>query len=99
MHASLGILLSVYVDDFRMVGKKGTLAPMWAQLRTHLDIDPPTDLDGSVYLCVKMHHVPPDMSIVSEKRNMYQSLFRQQDVSTGQRSGNELQGADGATPA
>lgn len=59
---------------------QGTLAAMWAELRKHLDIGPPTNLDGPVDLAVKQHDVPPNMEMIVAKRNLYASSFTQQDV-------------------
>lgn len=60
--------MSVNVDDVRMVGIKGSLASMWSELHKHLDIEPPTNLDGSVDLGVKQHEGPPDMHMVVANR-------------------------------
>ena len=76
-----------------MVGNTGTLAAMWAELHKHLDIVPPTNLDGSVYRGVKPHGAPPDMEIVVAKRQLCEACVKQQeDVHTPskQRSGNEV---------
>ena len=43
-HAKDGLFHSVYVDDFKMVGSKNSLAPMWAKLDKHLELEPPTHL-------------------------------------------------------
>ena len=88
---------------FAWSATQGTLAAMWAELRTHLDIDPPTNLDGSVYLGVKQHEVPPDMQMVVAKLQLYLDLFQQQDVvntQNKQRSGNAVVTAsEQSTPA
>lgn len=61
-HKANGLFRTVYVDHARMVGKLGFLAAMWAELRTHVDIDHPTNLDGFVYRGVKQHGSSRDMS-------------------------------------
>lgn len=69
-----------------------TSAAMWAELRKHLDVEHPTNLDGSVYLGVTQHDVPPDMDIDVAKLIVYASLFKQQDdvnASSKPRSGND----------
>lgn len=85
-----------------MVGKTGTLAAMWAELRKHLDIDPPTKLDGTVYLGVKQHDVPPGMHMVVANRQLYLDLFQHQhvvDTQNKQRSGNAVVTATEQTTA
>ena len=49
-HTEAKLFLSVYVDDFKMAGRKESLAPMWAKLGKHLDLAPPTPFDENVYL-------------------------------------------------
>ena len=49
-HAQKGLLMSVYVDDFKMVGKQENLADMWKLLRIDLELEPETVLSHNVYL-------------------------------------------------
>lgn len=79
-HEEKGLFLFVSVDDVRMAGKPGTLAAMGAELRTRLDLDPPTNLDGSVYLGVKQHEVSPYTQMCVAKRQLYLDRFHQQYV-------------------
>ena len=60
MHKALKLFLSVYVDDFKMAGKKSSLAIAWKQLRTKLDLDEPTKMDGSIYLGCRQDPIPID---------------------------------------
>ena len=39
VHRQKQLFLSVYVDDFRMAGKKENLAPMWKILKNDLDLE------------------------------------------------------------
>ena len=48
---------------------------MWDQLRTKLDLDPPTKFNDSVYLGCGQHDVEPHMPTVEAKRKMYAELF------------------------
>ena len=58
-HRKLGLFLSVYVDDFKMAGKKEKFAPMWATLRKKIDLEPPVPMDGNVYLgCIQQSFTP-----------------------------------------
>ena len=40
-HPTLHLLLSVYVDDFKMAGKSSTLAQGWQLIQKHIRLDPP----------------------------------------------------------
>lgn len=68
----------VYVDEFRIVGRNDRLAGMWAELHKYLDIDPPTEMDGSVCFGVKQHGVQPDPKPVFAQLELYISWFTQQ---------------------
>ena len=50
VHREKGLFLSVYVDDFKMVGKSENMEPMWRLLGQHLDLEPETELSDNVYL-------------------------------------------------
>ena len=42
-HEQLGLILSVYVDDFKMAGPLGNLDQGWALIRkSGIELDPPT---------------------------------------------------------
>ena len=43
-HPRLRLMLSVFVDDFKLAGPRTALATGWKLLRTNLDLDPPTPL-------------------------------------------------------
>ena len=47
-HSAKGLLLSVYVDDFKLGGRRENIAPMWKALGSHLDLDPPVNLRNNV---------------------------------------------------
>ena len=40
-HPETKLLLSVYVDDFKLAGPRGKLSGMWDRLRKFVDLDPP----------------------------------------------------------
>ena len=44
-HAKNRMFLVVYVDDFKMHGPAKYMDAMWAEMRSHIDMDPPTQLD------------------------------------------------------
>ena len=43
-HVEKGLLLDVYVDDFKLGGRKENIKSMWDTLRRHLELDPPANL-------------------------------------------------------
>ena len=45
-----GLLLSVFMDDIKMAGKKHNVVPMWKKLMKHLDLDEPKSFLHHVYL-------------------------------------------------
>ena len=48
VHRQQKLFLSVYVDDFKMAGRKVNIGPMWANIKKVMDIDPPTKLVDNV---------------------------------------------------
>ena len=50
VHRQDRLYLSVYVNDFKMAGRKSSLKPMWEKIKRVLDIDPPVPLSGSTFL-------------------------------------------------
>ena len=63
-HREKGLFMSVYVDDFKMVGRSENLSPMWATLCLDLDLEPETTLAECV----------PGMQ---PKRNLYSTRDNQ----------------------
>ena len=47
VHREKGLLLSVYVDDIELAGKKQNLDPMWKLLNKEVDLGEPTSSLGS----------------------------------------------------
>ena len=55
-HRRLKLILSVYVDDFKLAGKKDSLANGWKLMRDHgLKLDPPTPF-GDYLGCGQFGH-------------------------------------------
>jgi len=51
VHREKQLFLSIYVDDFKLAGKKENIKPMWKTLtETGIELDPPVSLHGDVYL-------------------------------------------------
>ena len=73
-HAECKLFLPIYLDDFKMAGKKSSLAPMWKKLQAVLDLDPPTKLDGSTYLGCRQDAIPIDKCIL-ESMEQWQPIY------------------------
>ena len=58
--------MSVYVDDFNMVGRKENLADMWIALREDLDLEPETELSHNVYLGCNHREDPIQPTMINE---------------------------------
>jgi hypothetical protein len=63
VHRQDRLYLSVYVDDFKMTGRKSRLKPMWEKIKIVLDIDPPVPLSGSTYLGCRRDDIVVSSSI------------------------------------
>ena len=49
-HRAKQLFLNIYVDDFKMAGRKANLAPMWKMLGEKVELEPPEPFHGSTYL-------------------------------------------------
>ena len=70
-HTTSQLFLSVYVDDFKMAGRKSSIKPMWEKIRSVLDIDPPQHITESTYLGCRQKEFAVDeqvQSIVDHRR-------------------------------
>ena len=69
VHKEKQIFLSVYVDDFKMAGKKENIKPMWKDLMdAGLDLEPPTPLNGGVYLGCGQADIEPPSNFIKQKQ-------------------------------
>ena len=74
-HSADGLILSIYVDDFKLGGRKDKLAPMWKQLGGYLKLDPPQKLHDNVYLGMKQRECTIDPELIAEKNKLYHIIF------------------------
>ena len=74
VHREKCLFLSVYVDDFRMAGKKENLSPMWKVLRKHLELEEAVPSVSNTYLGCNQRNVSTDDAIVKEKHEMFSRL-------------------------
>ena len=81
--------MSVYVDDFKLVGSKDKIGPMWKSLMKTIDLEPPVALHNNVYLGCKQEPEKIDLSAVMQKSLIYQGFFmgkHAQDVANASRT-------------
>ena len=67
--------LSVYVDDLKMAGPKANLSPMWKEIGKHINLDPPTSFDKSVYLGCCQYDCPPTADKVQSQMTFFNQTF------------------------
>ena len=70
-HKLKKLWLSVYVDDFKMVGAAENLKPMWQQLMKSIDLEPPIALQSNVYLGCKQEPEVPNAIAVQQKADIF----------------------------
>ena len=56
LHRELNLFLSVYVDGFKMVGRKENIPKMWKMMRREVDLEPETELTENVYFGCNQRH-------------------------------------------
>ena len=68
-----GLLLSVYVVDTNLAGKKQNIDPMWKVLNKKVDLGEPTSFLDHVYLECTQRHCEISKEIVDKDRTMFES--------------------------
>ena len=66
-HKKSKLFLSVYVDDFKMVGKTESLGPMWKRLEKKIDLEGPTPIMNQVYLGCSQRPAEVDEELIASK--------------------------------
>ena len=74
VHRVKHLFLSVYVDDFRMAGKKENLSSMWKILRGTLLLEDAVPSVSNTYLGCNQRNITIDEGIVKEKNEMFARL-------------------------
>ena len=74
VHRQKRLFLSVYVDDFKMVGKRENITDMWNRIRKEIDLDPETELIENVYLGCNQKEVQPDLQCLNSKNELFKKL-------------------------
>ena len=75
VHRQKQLFLSVYVNDFKMVGRKENLSKMWELLRKDVDLEQETELSHNVYLGCNQRTATPDESLIKEKNQLFRKLI------------------------
>ena len=73
VHREKGLLLSVYVDDIKLAGKKQNLDPMWKVLNKGVDLGEPTSFLDHVYMGCTQRKCEISKDIVDNYRTMFES--------------------------
>ena len=72
-HATLKLFLSVYVDDFKLVGRKENRDKGWKLIRTEIDLDDPTPFGD--YLGCGQHEMQYQSAIHDAKYDLFLHFF------------------------
>ena len=72
VHREKGSLLSVYVDDIKLAGKKQNLDPMWKLLNKEVDLGEPTSFLDHVYLGCIQRQCEISKDTVDNYRTMFE---------------------------
>ena len=78
-HLTKNLFLSVYVDDFKLAGVRGNIAPMWKEIGKYLDLDPPTKFDNSVYLGCCQYDYEPIKAEISHQISFYNQSYADEE--------------------
>ena len=82
MHKKKQLFLSIYVDDFKMAGKKENLAPMWTELRKTLNLEPPVPMSGNTYLGCQQQNFTPTEAEIATKQGLFNRVFSNKQGNT-----------------
>ena len=74
VHKEQQLFLSVYVDDFKMVGKGESSPNMWKLIRKDIDLEPETELSENVYLGYNQRQAKPELHRLKEKNDLFKKL-------------------------
>ena len=91
VHPEKQLLLSVYVDDFKLAGKEENIAPMWELLAKEIELEDPTEFHGNTYLGCTQAEFEPDeatMEVISTLFGEVTKTNKQSARSTSQTADN-----------
>ena len=97
IHKKKQLIMSVYVDDYKLAGKTENLEPMWSSLSKDLDLEPFVPLHGSIYLGNKQYDVEIPEEMVAAKSQLIQNLlYRHRKIGESSKDSNHstMRGVD-----
>ena len=74
MHSTYKVLLSVYVDDFKLGGASAHLHSIIERLRKLIHLDEATPLQEDVYLGLTQRNIPVPPQLLKEKQELFQRI-------------------------
>ena len=80
VHRDQQLFLSVYVDDFKMVGKTENIPKMWKAMQRKMDLEPETELSDNVYLGCNQRVAEPNQQLLHEKNRLFKKLTTHEKV-------------------
>ena len=80
MHLEQGLLLSVYVDDIKLAGKKQNLDPMWKVLVKDVGLGEPASFLDHVYLGCTQRECETSTEIADNINSMFESRISARDA-------------------
>ena len=81
IHKKEGLILSIYVDDFKMGGRKEAIPKMWKLLKNkgQLELDPPVPSETNTYLGMVQSPCRIPDELINEKRKFWYNLMDMED--------------------
>ena len=74
-HTADKLFLSVYVDDFKMVGNNLKRASMWKKLQEHLLLETPVPVSENTYLGCGQYACHISDALIAEKKEAWDTLY------------------------
>ena len=80
VHPKKQLFLSIYVDDFCMVGKNETRQKMWNLLSKRIVLDPQVPMNGGTYLGCTQYDIEAPENIIKQTQEAYPELTSQTNL-------------------
>ena len=74
-HKEDKLFLSVYVDDFKMVGDNRARASMWTKLQKHLLLEEPVPVSQNTYLGCGQYECKISEEMLAQKQEAWNTLY------------------------
>jgi len=76
IHKEKQLLLSVYVDDFKLSGPEENIAPMWKLLGKEIELEDPTEFHGNTYLGCTQAEFEPDHDMMESVGELFKEVTK-----------------------